>query len=202
MSSSAGPKTLREIAGLPAIPSRLDQSVLVVVDAQKEYTEGLLPLPGVRSALGEISQLLSRARHAGTPIIHVVQHGKPGGKICNPSGPFVAVIPEVAPRAGEVVVVKSLPSSFKATTLEFEIRKTGRNHLIVVGFMTHMCVNSTTRDAAELGHACTVVANACATRDLPDGNGGVIPAAAVHAANLAALRDRFAVVVQTAAEIG
>jgi nicotinamidase-related amidase len=101
----------------------------------------------------------------------------------------------VKPREDEVVVVKSLPSSLKATTLEEEIQKTGRRNLIIAGFMTHMCVSSTTRDAAEAGYTCTVVANACATRDLPDGQGGVIPAEVVHAVSLATLRDRFAIVV-------
>jgi nicotinamidase-related amidase len=97
--------------------------------------------------------------------------------------------------------VKALPSSFTGTTLETELGKTGRRKLIIVGFMTHMCVNSTTRDAAESGYHCTVVASACASRDLPDGHGGIIPAATVHAANLAALRDRFAVVVDRADQL-
>jgi len=187
--------TLREIAGLRSSPSRLDDSVLVIVDAQKEYSEGALPLPGIRDAIKELARLLARARAVHTPVIHVVQHGRRGGRICDPDGPFVAIFDELRPRAGEEVVIKSLPSSFKATTLEAEIQKTGRKNLIVVGFMTHMCVNSTVRDAAEAGYFCTVVASACATRDLADGHGGMIPAQLVHAANLAALRDRFAVVV-------
>jgi len=41
-----------------------------------------------------------------------------------------------------------------------------------------------------------VVDAASATRDLPDGAGGVIPAEALHRATLAALADRFAVVVR------
>jgi nicotinamidase-related amidase len=69
--------------------------------------------------------------------------------------------------------------------------------LIVVGFMTHMCVSTTVRSALDHGYRCTVVAAACGTRDLPDGRGGVIPAEVVHRANLAALADRFAKVVET-----
>jgi nicotinamidase-related amidase len=195
MNSAASPRTLREIAGLPVAPSSLADSVLIIVDAQKEYTEGALPLPGVHVAIGQIARLLSRARAAHTPVIHVVQHGRRGGKICDPDGPFVAIFNELRPVAGEIVVVKSLPSSFKVTSLDAEIKRTGRRNLIIVGFMTHMCVNSTVRDGAEAGYACTVVANACGTRDLPDGQGGTLPAALVHAANLAALRDRFAVIV-------
>ena len=48
-----------------------------------------------------------------------------------------------------------------------------------------------------LGYRCTVVAAACAARDLPDGRGGVVPADMVQRANLAALADRFARVVES-----
>jgi nicotinamidase-related amidase len=67
--------------------------------------------------------------------------------------------------------------------------------------MTHMCVSSTARAALDLGYGCTVVGNACATRDLPDGHGGVVSAAELHRVELAALRDRFAVVVDGAADL-
>jgi hypothetical protein len=46
-----------------------------------------------------------------------------------------------------------------------------------------------------------VIASACATRDLPDGRDGIIPAEVVHRANLAALADRFARVVESVDEI-
>jgi nicotinamidase-related amidase len=92
-----------------------------------------------------------------------------------------------------------LPSRFARTTLAETLRKLGRNHLIVVGFMTHMCVSTTVRAALDYGYRCTVVAAACGTPDLPDGGG--VPAAVVHRANLAALADRFARVVETVDEI-
>ena len=62
--------------------------------------------------------------------------------------------------------------------------------------MTHMCLNSTTRAATEAGYRCTVVAELTATRDLPDGKGGVISAATVKAVHLAGLADRFAIIVE------
>jgi nicotinamidase-related amidase len=64
-----------------------------------------------------------------------------------------------------------------------------------------MCVSSTVRAALDLGYGCTVVAKACATRDLPDGHGGVVAAAELHRAELVALGDRFAVVVDGAADL-
>ncbi len=199
--AAATPKTLLDFSGARWEPARLGEAVLVIVDAQREYTEGKLPLPGVDGAVAEIGTLLARARLAGTPVVHVVQRGRPGGAIMDPSGPMVEVIAPLAPHPGELVVPKRLPSAFAGTTLDEELKRLGRKELVVVGFMTHMCVSSTVRAALDHGYRCTVVASACSSRDLPDGRGGVVPAAEVHRAELAALGDRFAAIVATAAEI-
>lgn len=188
--------TLRQIVGLSSQPAPLAQSVVIVVDAQKEYTEGLLPLWEMERSIDALSRFLSRARAARVPIIHVVQMGVPGGRIFDPQRRFVEIIDEVRPVAGEPVVEKRLPSSFTQTTLEEELMRIGRKDLIITGYMTHMCVNSTTRDAAEAGYRCTIVAELTTTRDLPDGKGGVIGAETVKAVNLASLADRFAIVVE------
>jgi nicotinamidase-related amidase len=195
------PPTLLEISGAAYPAGRLADSTVVIVDAQRVYVDGRLALPGVDLALAEIARLLARARAAGTPVIHVVQHSRPGGAICDPLGPDVAIANAVVPQSGETVIVKHLPSGFAGTTLDATLKRFGRTHLIVAGFMTHMCVSTTVRAALDLGYRCTVIAIACATRDLPDGRGGVVPADIVHRANLVALADRFARVVETADEI-
>ncbi|QCO19710.1 cysteine hydrolase (plasmid) [Azospirillum brasilense] len=193
---SATPKTLLALAGAPATPSPLDSAALVLIDAQREYTEGALPLVGVEAAVAEAARLLERARKAGAPVFHIVHHGKPGGALFNPVGPLSGIVAPLIPLDGETVVVKHLPNAFAGTELDSLIRATGRKELIVAGFQTHMCVSSTVRAALDLGWRTTVVDAASATRDLPDGAGGVIPAEALHRANLAALADRFAVVVK------
>ncbi|CAO3456596.1 Isochorismatase (EC 3.3.2.1) [Azospirillum argentinense] len=193
---SATPKTLLALAGAPATPSPLDTAALLLIDAQREYTEGALPLVGVEAAVAEAARLLERARKAGTPVFHIVHHGKPGGALFNPEGPLSGIVAPLIPLDGETVVVKHLPNAFAGTDLDALIRATGRKELIVAGFQTHMCVSSTVRAALDLGWRTTVVDTASATRDLPDGAGGVIPAEALHRANLAALADRFAVVVK------
>jgi nicotinamidase-related amidase len=64
-----------------------------------------------------------------------------------------------------------------------------------------MCVSSTARAALDLGYRTTIVAAASATRDLPDGLGGVVPAATVHKVALVELSDRFAVIAPTPEDI-
>lgn len=185
------PFTLRSAAGLPADPPPLADTTLVIIDAQQEYTTGRLPLTGVDAAVGVIAGLLSAARDAGSPIVHVLHQGRPGG-LFDPDGSG-APIAAVAPADGETIVHKTLPNAFAGTTLA-EVLDTSRP-VTIVGFMTHMCVSATTRSALDHGIDAVVVADACATRDLPGPTGGdVVAAADLHRAALAALADRFAIV--------
>jgi nicotinamidase-related amidase len=94
-----------------------------------------------------------------------------------------------------------LPNAFAGISLEDELAKIGRSELIVCGFMTHMCVSSTVRAALDLGYRNTIISNTCATRNLPRVGGGVIDATELHDASLAALADRFSVVVRDESEI-
>jgi nicotinamidase-related amidase len=194
----AAPKTLLEMSGAPRHPSAWDKAALVLIDQQREYVDGALPLPGVQAAIAETAKVLELARKAGAPIIHVVHHGRPGGGLFNPEGPMAAIVPELTPRAGETVLPKSMPNSFTKTNLAELLKASGRTEIVVTGFMTHMCVSATVRSAVDHGYRVTLVANAAATRDLPDPLGGVQSAATVHRATLAALADRFAIVVADA----
>lgn len=192
VSAQAGelPKTLFEMAGAKQEAVSLSNSVLIIIDAQREYVDGALPLVGVDAAIRDISRLLARARKAGTPVIHIMHRGARG--LFNPTGEYFGIVPALQPLADETVIEKMRVSSFAGTGLEEAVKRTGRKQLIIVGFMTHNCVSSTARAARDLGYEVAVVAAATATRDLPDGNGGVISAAALQAASLAALADRNA----------
>jgi nicotinamidase-related amidase len=192
--------TLRELASLPAAPAPLTESTLVLIDCQNTYTQGVMELDGVQAALDETALLLERARTAGIPVIHI-QHDDGPGSLYDIAGESGAIAAQVAPRGGEPVIVKNYPNSFVETDLEAELKTVGASNLILAGFMTHMCVNSTARGAFNLGFAPTVVAAATATRALPGVAGASVPAETVQAASLAALSDLFAVVVPGAADI-
>lgn len=197
------PKTLLELAGASRQPVLWDKAVLLLIDHQQEYaTNGGLPLDGIDAAVQEIVRLLAAARSAGAPVVHVQQMGRPGGPLFDPTGPRGAFMPEISPRSGEAVVQKTLPNGFAKTSLDDTLRQSGRSDLIVAGFMTHMCVSATVRSALDHGYRCAVVASACATRDLPDPLGnGVMPAAELHRFSLAALGDRFAIILPNASAI-
>lgn len=130
-----------------------------------------------------------------------MHHGKAGG-VFDPAGPGSRIASTVEPREGETILLKGLPNSFAGTRLEELLKPTGRRELILAGLMTYMCISATARSALDHGYRGTVVASACATRDLPDPLGGVLPAAQVHRAALAELADRFAVVCRDARACG
>lgn len=192
--------SLRQLSGLPAAPSRLSESALILVDAQNTYRTGVMQLSGVEPALDACASLLARARALKVPVIHI-QHDAGPGTPYDIRAEIGAIADKVAPAEGEPVVVKNYPNSFVNTDLDARLKALGVKSLVVVGFMTHMCINSTGRGAFNLGYAVTVPANATATRPLAGPDGSTVPAATLQAAALAALGDLFAVVVPDVADI-
>jgi len=186
--------TLRTLSELPSTPAPLAESTLVLIDCQNTYTQGVMELEGVQAALDEAAALLDRARSAGIPIIHV-QHSDGPGSLYDIEGESGAIVTRVAPRDGEAVVTKQYPNSFVETDFDDKLKAVGASNLVIAGFMTHMCVNSTARGAFNAGYAPTVVAAATATRTLPGLGSESVTAAALQSASLAALSDLFAVVV-------
>ncbi len=196
------PKTLLEMVDANMTPPDWSDAALVLIDCQYEYIDGKLPLPGVQPALAEAAKLVAMARAAGAPVIHVVHHGAPGGGVFDPTAHGGDEAEEVAVAGDEITVTKALPNSFAGTTLDDVLKATGRKALVLAGFQTHMCISSTARAGLDLGYSSTIVDAACATRDLPDGKGGVISADDLHRASLIALSDRFALIVADASAWG
>lgn len=172
----------------------LSESTLVLIDAQRTYTTGPLELTDVGAAIDHAAELLGRARAAGARIIHV-QHDAGAGSLFDIRGESGAFVDSLSPQEDERTVVKTHPNSFFDTDLEALLGDHARP-VVIGGFMTHMCVDATSRAGFDLGYGITVVGAATATRSLP-GTQGEVSAAAVKAASLAALGDSFAIVVPT-----
>ncbi|MCF8481139.1 MAG: isochorismatase family protein [Rhodospirillum sp.] len=193
-------KTLLALSGADLSPNPLHESAVVVIDAQLDYVAGILPLAGIDAALEAGAALLARAREMGRPVVHVLHKGSSGGLLDPEAGGRPD--PRMAPRDGEAVVWKSHISGFEGTDLAEVLAATGVQRLILLGFMTHMCVSTTTRVASDRGYRCTVVAEGTATRDLPDPMGeGSVSARDIQRIALAELADLFAVVVPKQTDI-
>jgi nicotinamidase-related amidase len=189
------PKTLLQLSGACLEPAKLEAATLILIDIQNEYTDGPLALPDVAEATTQASALLAKARQAGSTIIHVFHKGGDGG-LFDRNAPRGQAIESVTPLEGETVVEKPLPNAFAGTELKALLDDAGNKDLIIIGFMTHMCVSSTARAALDYDFRVTIDADSCATRDLPDGQGGVVDAATLNRVALTELSDRFAIIAR------
>ncbi|BFP54119.1 cysteine hydrolase family protein [Streptomyces sp. CMC78] len=189
---AADTMTLRELNKLDETPATLADATLILVDYQNTYTEGVMELDGWKPAVENTAALLKRARAARTPVIHIVDKGY---DLSSEAG---QIVPALKPAKGEPVVEKSVPNGFHDTNLADEVKKAGRENVIIAGFMTNMCTLFTTQGAFLNGNHPTVVADASATRPLPlNGNPDGIPAQQLHESALATVQDLYGVVVPT-----
>jgi nicotinamidase-related amidase len=194
-------KTFVELFGFDHPAARLSEAVVIIIDMQREYLDGSVPLPDLQSAITGAAQLIARAHQHNTPVIHVVNKGPDGNLLFNAEGPYYAELSDIAAKPGEAVVVKPLPNAFACTNLQELIEQTGRKQLIIAGCTTHVCVSATARAALDLGYQSTIVADATTSRDLDDGFGNTIPATLVKQVALAELRDAFSVLVKSAKDL-
>ncbi|KMN19981.1 cysteine hydrolase family protein [Pseudomonas helleri] len=188
-------KTMFQLTGRGYAAANLSNASLLIIDAQNEYLSGPLALSGMEAATANIALLLEAARKAKRPVVHVRHLGTVGGMF-DPQGPRGEFIAGLESTGDEVVIEKRMPNAFNNTGLKEALEKLGHLDLIVCGFMSHSSVSTTVRAAKDYGFRCTLVEDACATRDLPTAN-GVISAADVQRTEMAIMNDNFATLAQT-----
>ncbi|WP_415767597.1 cysteine hydrolase family protein [Pseudomonas sp. ZB1P45] len=168
---------------------------LVVVDLQNEYLPtGKLPLSGVEAAVANASRVISRARDTGIPVFHIRHESDNEGATIFIKGSSGAEIQTaVAPVGQEPVIVKKHINAFRDTDLKKQLDAFDVQDVVVVGAMSHMCIDAVVRAAADMGYPVTVLHDACATLDLTF-RGVNVPAAQAHAAMMAAFEFGYATV--------
>lgn len=175
---------------------------LIIIDIQNDYFEnGAMEIVGSLQASGNAKLVLSKFRNENLPVVHV-QHLSvaPDSTFFLPETEGQKIHQNVRPIAGEKVITKYYPNSFRETELLDYLHSKNITELVVVGMMTHMCVDATVRAAKDFGFECTVVGDACASRDL-EINGKSVKAEDVHNAFLSALSFFYAEVKNTKAII-
>ncbi|CAK7239014.1 MAG: hypothetical protein STHCBS139747_000435 [Sporothrix thermara] len=179
------------INAAPATASVHD-STLVIVDAQNEYAVGKFKTAGVEQSRKAILDLVTAYRAAGKPenIVHVIHHA-PNPLFFTEGTTLADEFTELAPLPGEITVHKRLPGSFSGTDLQERLTETGCTKIVLVGYMTHLCVSMTARQAQELGYVVLIVADAVGTRDVPGAS-----AAELNRVALAELADATATIIQ------
>jgi len=174
------------------------KQALIVVDIQNDYfPQGKWPLVGADAAADNAVRLIKAFRDAGDSVVHIRhEFTSEDAPFFTPNSEGAKLHSKVLNRADEPVVLKHFVNSFRETELKSILDEQGIKELVVVGSMSHMCVDGITRAAADFGYTVTVIHDACATRDL-EFNGVAVPAAQVHAAFMAALAFAYASVVST-----
>lgn len=167
----------------------MSEKALIIIDIQNEYFEnGGLPLINPTEASLNARKVLDHFRANNLPIVHI-QHlsANPDVMPVFVEGTKGAEIHEnVKPLDGEEVFQKYYPNSFRETGLLDYLKENEISEVVITGMMTHMCIDATTRAAFDFGYKCTVIADACASRDM-EIHGKIVKADDVHHAILAAL---------------
>ena len=168
-----------------------------MIDVQREYftPKSELVIPEGPAVLDRLRGLLDSVRQAGAAVVHVQHHEAADSDVFAAGTPAVETMDEVAPATGEPVVVKHLPGAFDGTPLDDVLAELGARTVVIAGFMTHMCCDTTAREAHARGFDVVFLTDGTATRDLEGPGGNTIPHAVVHEATLAAQADGFAQLV-------
>lgn len=164
---------------------------LLLIDLQNDYystyDEAKWPLTGTEKATENAARLLTQFRDSAMPVIHV-RHEFPSNEapFFAPNSDGAKIHTAVTPIEGEPVVLKHQINSFRDTDLQRILEDLNVEKLIIVGAMSHMCIDAVTRAAVDFGYECHVAHDACATLDL-EFNGVIVSAHNVHHAFMAAL---------------
>jgi nicotinamidase-related amidase len=174
---------------------------LLVIDVQNEYFTGKLPVTYPTGSLEKILGAMDAARENGVPVI-VIQHTTevPGRPIFQKGSPEWELKQEIAGRSYDLLVEKNLPGSFTGTILEAWLRENGIDTVVIGGYMTQMCCDTTARQAFHLGFGVEFLSDATGTLAISN-EAGSVTAEELHRAILVSQGMVFSKVMNTEAWI-
>jgi nicotinamidase-related amidase len=178
----------------------LNRAALLMIDVQLEYFAERSPLriPDGPVVLARLRHLLEDYREANMPVVHIRHEEAPGAPVFAADGKLIETMPEVAPRQIEPVVTKRSPGAFTETELREVLIQQAARTVVIAGFMTHMCCDTTARQAQERGLNVIFLTDGTATRSLTLG-ARTVDYRDVQAATLAAQADGFSQLADVAA---
>jgi nicotinamidase-related amidase len=146
---------------------------LLVIDVQNEYFTGGLPITHPAGHLQKILQAMDAA-HGQVPTV-VIQHHFPTAEVplFQRGSKAWELHPEVAERPRDHLIEKQLPGSFTNTGLMEWLEQRGIKTVTVAGYMTHMCCDTTAREAVHRGLTCEFLSDATGTLPLSNPAGSV-----------------------------
>jgi nicotinamidase-related amidase len=168
-----------------------DRAVLLPIDMQQAFDGPQWPPRWNPNVDANGLALLAAWRASGRPIIHVRHDSVQPGSSLAPGAPGNAFRSGFEPLPGEALITKGVNSAFIGTDLDLRLKRLGAKHVVTFGISTDMCVSTTVRTGANMGWDMILVPDASDCFELPDGNGGTIPAIEIQRAHVATLAFEF-----------
>lgn len=159
---------------------------LLVIDVQREYFDGALPIRYPVGHLDSILEVMDAAKAAGVPTV-VVRHHQPDPQspIFRKDSDMWQLHPEVESRPRDVLVDKQLPGTFTNTPLESFLKERNIDTVCIAGYMTQMCCDTTARQAFHRGYNVEFLNDATGTLDV-ENKAGSVTAEQLHGSILVA----------------
>jgi len=178
------------------------ESALLVIDAQKgvnvlTHWGGPTGRRNNPRAEERIGKLLSRWRTAGLTVFFTAHDSREAASPLKLGLETGAFLPGLEPVAGETVLRKDVNSAFVGTPLEIELRRRRIHRLVVVGFFTNFCIETTVRMANNLGFDTYLGHDACATSNRIGIDGEDFEPETVHAMSVANMHREFCTALPT-----
>lgn len=136
------------------------KTALLIVDVQVSFIDGTPPVHNAQAMLARITSLIARARAAGVPVIFVQHVEEP-----EVDGPLH---PALAPTLSDPIINKLTPDAFHETGLQATLRNREIDTLVLAGFQTEYCIDTTCRRARSMGYRVTLAADAHSTFSFDD----------------------------------
>lgn len=139
------------------------KEALLVIDVQNIYFQGPLKITFPPESFGNIQKVMDHAAARAIPVV-VIQHGASalGGGFSRGSENW-KLHPEIEKRHRDVLIEKTLPGSFTGTNLEEWLKTHGIERVVISGYMTQMCCDTTARQALHLGYKVIFLSDATGT---------------------------------------
>ncbi|PLY07899.1 MAG: cysteine hydrolase [Arcobacter sp.] len=179
----------------------MKNTALLLIDFQNDYFSSFegakWKLNKTEEAANNALKLLTKFREEEMNIIHVRHEFlSEDAPFFTPNSNGAKIHDTLLPKDGEYQILKNSANSFKNTSLKELLDKLEVENLVIVGAMSHMCIDAVTRAASDYEYNCFVAHDSCATLDL-EFNGIVVPSKMVHASFMSALQFAYAKVEST-----
>jgi nicotinamidase-related amidase len=203
----SGKSLRKEQKGTQMIPRYLDDTALLLIDTQKGVHSlshwggptGRMNNPDCQDNLGS---LLAGFRAAVRTVAFTRHDSREPDSPLKLSLPTGDQLPGLEPRAADIVVEKHVNSGFLGTSLDIDLRRAGIRRLVIAGYFTNFCVETTTRMAGNMGYDVYLVHDACATTNRIGLDSTDYDPDLVHAMAIASMNGEFCTALTTAQALG